>query len=124
MVGTRKYLSWLVIGLIISSSLVFAADNKTVKVKIGKPFTLKLKSNPTTGYIWHLADLPKNSAVRLVSIKYIPARPGLLGSGGEESWCFQAIRKGETPIKLSYMRCWEKDTPPIEVRTYKAIVTD
>lgn len=114
----------MVIGLLFSGSFAFAAENKTVKVKIGQIFTLKLKSNPTTGYIWSLLDLPKDSSVRLVSIKYIPARTDLVGSGGEEIWSFQGTKKGEASIKLCYLRSWEKNTPPLEINNYTAVVTD
>lgn len=44
----------------------------------------------------------------------------LFGDGGQESFKFLTLKKGETEIKFSYERSWEKE--PIEYLIYKVII--
>ncbi|GAH75317.1 unnamed protein product [marine sediment metagenome] len=43
-----------------------------------------------------------------------------VGAGGQESFKFLTLKKGETEIKFSYERSWEEE--PIETLTYKVVI--
>jgi predicted secreted protein len=90
---------------------VFSEENK-ITVNVGDKFKIGLKSNPTTGYQWQLAE-PLNN-IELVSSKYIPPNTNLVGAGGKEIWLFKAIKAGKTYISFKYVRPWESKQPEIQ----------
>jgi inhibitor of cysteine peptidase len=92
-------------------SPVFSEENK-IKVNVGDNFKIELKSNPTTGYQWQLAE-PLNN-IELVSSRYIPPNTNLVGAGGKEIWIFKAIKVGKTHISFKYLRPWESRQPEIQ----------
>lgn len=82
------------------------ADNsKQLVVKVGKEFTIRLESNPTTGYRWHpLFD----SSLKLISNDFIPSSK-MIGGSGKECFVFKAVTACKTSIKMVYKRS-EKET--------------
>ncbi len=74
-------------------------------VKAGEKFSLSLKGNPTTGYMWHykIADA---TIVSVVS-ENITADSGLIGAGSTFAWDFKALKAGATKITFKYYRDWE-----------------
>jgi len=79
----------------------------TIETQVDSRFMLVLPSNPTTGYSWQLAEPVKATIVRLYSSSYWEPMPPVPGKGGEERWTFQGTGKGQTTIKLIYVRPWE-----------------
>ena len=86
----------------------------------GGAFSVVLEANPTTGYQWEI-DFNSNY-IQLIARDYTPSAPELIGSGGEETFNFLALKSGETEIKFSYLRPWEEDIPPIEEKVYEIII--
>lgn len=76
-----------------------------VSVKSGEDFTIKLESNPTTGYTWQ--PIYDDAYVKLVSNDFIRATK-LMGAGGLERFFFRAVKSGNTEIEMLYKRVWEK----------------
>jgi inhibitor of cysteine peptidase len=91
---------------------VVLAKNNTVYVnRDHSQFTIRLDSNPTTGYTWSLKSYDKKF-ISLVSHEYIPPNSKLIGAPGYETWVFQAnpnflSRSQITMISLEYARPWE-----------------
>lgn len=89
----------------------FRAENNIVKsVEISNPgsLTVKLGSNPTTGYQWEEAEISNTSVVAQASRDYVaPEDTGLVGAGGNEVWVFSSKAAGSTTIKFSYGQPWE-----------------
>jgi len=81
-------------------------------------------SNPTTGYSWKIGSVSPKDVVRLIGSRYEPSEKKLAGSGGVEIWTFKAMKKGFAQVRFVYQRPWEKEVPPIEVRTVKIKVYD
>ncbi len=79
-----------------------------IKVKAGQTFTIRMESNPTTGYGWQLSKALDNK-ISLVTNAFIPPDSNLCGAGGHEAWTFKAIGEGQTEISLIYVRPWEQD---------------
>jgi len=91
-------------------------------VVVGREFSLTLASNVTTGYQWELAEPLDEAIVKLVGSRYQAPKTNLVGAGGQEVWTFRAVGRGQTKIKLKYVRPWEKDTPPAETASYTVSV--
>lgn len=86
-------------------------------------FTLKLKSNPTTGYSWFLTEY-NGALIEPVEHHFLkPDNQQLVGAPGYELWKFRVKPAGFkvpqlTQIHLAYMRPWES-TPSSHVLVYR-----
>jgi inhibitor of cysteine peptidase len=98
---------------------VFSDPARPVSVRVGQTFTLKLRSNPTTGYVWALAEPLSEGIIRFIGREYSAEKTDRVGAGGAEIWTFRAVGIGETQIGLKYVRPWEKDTAPAETVTFR-----
>lgn len=83
-------------------------------------FTIKLVSNPTTGYSWSLREYDK----KLLKLRHHefqkPKNTKLVGAPGYEVWTFRAKSSvfdlpEQTIIKLAYARRWEAKNPAKEI---------
>ena len=95
-----------------------------IQVTPGRKFSVRIASNPTTGYGWQLAQSPDQAVAVLVTNIYVqePTDNLRVGVGGHEVWTFQATGQGQTAIALQYLRPWEKDVPPIRTNVFTVIV--
>ncbi len=109
----------LILFLIPLLFLLSSCDRACViSARAGKEFTIRLDSNPTTGYSWQLAEPYDESIVRLLEAEYIPSTTKRVGAGGEEKWTFQALKKGTAKISLKYARPWEINKPPAKEKVF------
>ena len=92
-----------------------------IKVKAGQRFTIRLESNPTTGYGWQLAGPLDQTVVQCVTNIYEAPDSKLMGAGGHEIWTFRAIGEGQAEISMKYVRPWEQDKPA-RTNVYTVIV--
>lgn len=87
-----------------------APGNPDFRVNSGESFEIKLKGNPTTGYLWALARLPEH--FYLLSESYVPDQPMLMGSGGTYHFTFLAMKpKTEGDFLFYMLRPWEPFAP-------------
>jgi inhibitor of cysteine peptidase len=85
--------------------LVTEADNgTTVELGLGERLTVRLESNPTTGFSWQLEVEPNGAFLRSAGHEYVPPDDGLVGQGGIELWTFEGVAPGTTRIALVYLR--------------------
>jgi inhibitor of cysteine peptidase len=90
-----------------------AKEDLRFKVKTGDVFKIQVKSNPTTGYQWQLAEPIDSAIVKLDKKEFLSDESSgkmMVGGGGSEIWVFKGIKKGKTEIKLKYIRDWQKDS--------------
>lgn len=111
--NSSKFLVTLLLLLFVGAANAQVTSEK-VKVKKGKVLTLRLKSNPTTGYSW--LQVKSDSSKGLDSLKVIferpkSSRPGLTGASGVEVWRFKAVQKGSYMLTFIYKRPWENAEP-------------
>src|ERR1035437_8662366 len=121
------------IGLILTVAIVAYSQGSTekteeylnpgepIQVKAGQNFTIRMESNPTTGYGWQLSKALDNK-ISLVTNAYIPPDSKLMGAGGHEVWTFKAIEQGQAEISMKYVRPWEQDKPPARTNVFTVIV--
>jgi inhibitor of cysteine peptidase len=102
-------------------------DKTNITVKAPGEFSIKIESNPTTGYSWALQPLTETEKTLVKFKKQRVEEPGEeskqkpLGAQTYEIFTFEALAPGEAVIRLHYRRPWEKDVPPI--KKHKVIVT-
>jgi predicted secreted protein len=66
---------------------------------------MALEPNPTTGYKWEV-DFDE-SRLKLAQRDFTPAKTGLTGAGGEQSFTFKGVKTGKTEVTFTYERQWE-----------------
>lgn len=100
---------------------------EAVTLKVGEKKILLLPGNPTTGYLWTLAEpLPENAPVSVKLALESPAEPKdkapLCGAPLNTQMTLEGLRQGNCTIVLSYARPWEKDRPAAQTRTLAVTV--
>jgi inhibitor of cysteine peptidase len=85
---------------------------------------VRLGSNRTTGYRWSLLTSGSNALTSLAAAEYTQeaASDGKAGSGGTESWYFQASRSGQQELRFEYRRSWELNVPAAKSTNYSVRV--
>lgn len=86
----------------------------TVALKKGNTLTVRLRSNPTTGFRWQIVGIDPEILVLQGKSKYEPGKPGLIGGGGQQTFRFRAADKGRTELVLIYHRTFEKGKKPAQ----------
>ena len=93
----------------------FTAQNNIVKnIELGSPgsLTVKLGSNPTTGYEWADAEISNAAVITQKSHDYVgPEDTELMGAPGTDVWVFDSKATGSATIKFSYSQPWETSEP-------------
>jgi inhibitor of cysteine peptidase len=89
----------------------FAAQNNitgNISIDVNGTLTVKLGSNPTTGYEWEDVIITNALTVEQVSNEYIePTNTAIVGAPGTDVWVFNGKLSGTTTITFSYSRPWE-----------------
>ena len=81
------------------------ASGTEITLRPGGKLNLKLDSNPTTGYFWYLKDIDASQLDELSNdYNADPAPEGLVGSGGQQLFVFEALSTGKSNLVLSYER--------------------
>lgn len=92
----------------MAQSTYTGGDNgKTITVKNGDTFTVKLDENPTTGYSWNLTV---DGGLQVVDDHYTSNATGRMGAGGYHTWTIKAVDPGTYRVMGIYKRPWESTT--------------
>ena len=85
----------------------------------GDALTVRLPSNPTTGFDWETVQIPVFLEQRGEQ-EFVPDTkvPGMVGVGGVTIWRFQVIGAGNDMLGFVYRRPWET-VPPVERVKYR-----
>jgi inhibitor of cysteine peptidase len=90
----------------------YTEDHSNIIVTKQHPeFTIKLKSNPTTGYAWFLREFNK-ALMKPVKHHFEVPKTKLIGAPGYELWTFQMkpaafIVPQQTEVRFIYARPWK-----------------
>ena len=90
-------------------------------VEKGKPFKIKLVSNPTTGYNWFLDELDE-SCFRIKSSGFTPSSSKAMGAPGQSYWEIIPLKAGTSKISLLYYRSWEGKEKAVDHYQFKVII--
>jgi len=105
----------LVVYLFKSQSTVSvdASDaGETVTLSKGDYLNVSLAGNLTTGYTWEMLPLD-TSIITQRGEPIMKPDSKAIGSGGMITLKFQAVKTGQTQLKLIYHRPWEKGVEPV-----------
>ena len=89
---------------------VFTSENngKEYNLSVGEEFQVRLWENPTTGYLWSILG-SVSPHLKLLDRKFIRRNDArLVGSGGERTFVFRAIKPGFDVLHMTLKRPWEK----------------
>jgi predicted secreted protein len=90
---------------VCSRSALRADSQEEVFVTAGAEFMIGLKSNPSTGYAWYIAEsLP--SWLVLVDQTWVADDPTVVGGPGTSYWTFRATASGSATLTFQYMQPW------------------
>jgi inhibitor of cysteine peptidase len=79
--------------MVTASNDPYTDASRAITVTADNPeFSIRLKSNPTTGYRWYLKAWP-NNWLKVIGLNYSANNTALVGSGGEEVWHFKVLPK-------------------------------
>ena len=96
-------------------------NGKSISLKNGETFDLKLKENPSTGYSWEL-NLSQGLSVLSDNYTQDPAPRGFTGVPGTHLWIIKAVTEGDQQVKGIYKRPTAEETGKESVFTLN--VTD
>ena len=101
--------------------LTSADQGKQITLNPGGKLVIRLDGNPTTGYTWEAVNLDSSFLQQVGGIDFNSSNPNLVGSGGQQTFTFQALKSGSTILTLVYHRPWESGVAPLQ--TYQIFVT-
>jgi len=104
------------------SGNVYTDPATPISVAKGHAFLVALPSNPTTGYSWTASV--SNASVENEGSAYQahPAAAGMMGSGGQQIFEFEANAAGTATIAFSYARPFEKGKPAAKTAVFHVTV--
>jgi len=89
----------------------FTAQNnivQSVTLNAGDTLTVKLGSNPSTGFDWEEAVITNTAIIEQVFRDYLESTAtGVVGAAGTTVFNFKAKSTGTTSIEFKYSRPWE-----------------
>jgi len=98
-----------------------ADSGKTFSTRPGSTLNIDLKGNYTTGYSWNVVSCDESILKVSPDSKYVSDTfaPGMVGVGGVQHYIFNVVGKGQTELKITYNKVWEKDVAPDQAFTLK-----
>jgi inhibitor of cysteine peptidase len=85
-------------------TITFQDNGKTITMKKGDIFEVKLEENPTTGYSWATSV---TQGLKALDDSYV-RQSDLLGAGGIHTWKIKATGTGIQKFSAIYKRPWEQ----------------
>lgn len=98
----------------------------TVEVKVGEKASVLLNGNPTTGFLWEVAEKQGDAAE--ISTRIVPPaqmkedEPPMCGAPSPTELTFKGVKPGKTSVTMEYKRPWEKDEPAMKKLLFEVIV--
>ena len=99
-----------------------AVAAEAVELAVGESKTVKLPGNPTTGFLWSVAECSDVVKVELALEKAAPDAAPLCGRPSATVVTLTGQKAGQGVVKLNYARPWEKDEEPALSRTITVTV--
>lgn len=106
---------------------VMLEENKTVTVKPGELFGVRLEENASTGYTW---SVEQNDNVELLNTivdqamnDEAPAGVNAVGAPSMKTWVYKCDTVGEYTLKYTYSRSFEENSDA-KVAEFKVVVAD
>ena len=81
-------------------------NGATTSLDLNRTITLRLKENPSAGYVW---DLAVTQGLKVTNDTFYPSDSSgsLVGAGGTREWTIMTLQPGEQKLKAIYKHPWE-----------------
>lgn len=96
------------------------SGEQTITAKAGKPFSVLLESQLSTGYGWKLSDTP--APFSIIKEDVITEGGNKAGGIDTQEFVFKSSEKGDFVLTFKYARHWEKKPQYIKTATVKVRV--
>jgi len=105
-------------------NVLYPSDSgRTLDLKIGEKFSIKLPENPSTGYGWRILIVPQGQMiVSQVADQFARSQSNVLGADGERVFQYQATNSGEVEIYGVESRPWESSSAVQPSVKYRIVV--
>jgi inhibitor of cysteine peptidase len=87
-------------------------DGSEVELSEGQVLVVRLQANPSTGYGWQIVQPGEEDILRQADVEEFLPESDLLGAPGTQILRFEAVRGGDTTLKLDYRRPWDTEAAP------------
>ncbi len=94
--------------------LTEADRGRTIEATVGQAIVIRLKGNPTTGFLWAVGPIEGEALEHEGEVAYEGPARALPGAGGTFVARFQAVAAGEATVPMRYARPWEVNQEPAE----------
>jgi inhibitor of cysteine peptidase len=81
-----------------------------ISLKVGEVYSLKVESNPSTGYSW--THTVSKSKIISISETINAIDPKLIGATNNMIFNIKGLKKGTVEVVFNYHKVWEIDTIP------------
>ncbi len=108
------------VGMAVLASPAFA-EVENMELTVGQSKSITLPGNPTTGYMWSVAESPAVVKVE-VDLANDTAPRGMVGCPRATVVTVTAVQAGQGTIQLVYSRPWEKGKAPADTHTINITV--
>ncbi|MBU0512870.1 MAG: protease inhibitor I42 family protein [Chloroflexi bacterium] len=107
-----------------ASEIMIDSDDRDsqIDMTMGQVLIVSLPSNPTTGFQWEVAEIDGVVLQQGEATDYEASQPVLEGSGGVETFYFEAKSAGQITLKLIYHRSWEEGVDPVDEFSVSVVV--
>jgi predicted secreted protein len=78
-----------------------------ILAQTGLPFTIELKSGPSTGYQWQIPSVPEG--IEPLGSEYVPAPNAQIGDAVTQDFRFRANTAGHYSLRFVLKRAWESE---------------
>ena len=92
-------------------------SGQPVRMQTGQVLVVSLPSNPSTGYRWEVETIDSTVLQQMGEAEYqilAGSATPRVGQGGIETFHFEAVGPGKTPLRLFYRRSFE-DAEPAQI---------
>ncbi|HDQ70543.1 MAG TPA: hypothetical protein ENN19_00415, partial [Chloroflexi bacterium] len=91
-------------------SLSLENDGEAIALQAEDLLTLRLLSNPSTGYVWHLASIDEAVLIQIDSdIEAMKQNENAIGAPAYQVLHFAGVSKGDTTLEFELRRPWERE---------------
>jgi inhibitor of cysteine peptidase len=81
-------------------------NGATTSLDLNRTITLRLKENPSAGYVWDLTVTP---GLKVTNDTFYPSDTSgsMVGAGGTREWTIATLQPGEQKVTAIYKHPWE-----------------
>lgn len=110
-----RNLTMALMGAVVSVACAAEPAVETAALTVGQSWSVTLPGNPTTGFVWQVAECPEVVQVNLAfeASKPAPGERPLCGRPCGTVVTLTGLKAGQGTVKLIYSRPWEKETAPL-----------